>query len=94
MYMYGAYMYSVPAEGEVPSSGPPGYVAWVGRSCGDGGGGGGSCCTAMRGVQLGIVYWLLCAIYLFAALGSVVASGDSGAAAVQLSFRDCSHHGK
>ena len=59
---------------------PPGYAGLLL----DGGGGGSCCCTAMRGVQLGIVYWLLCAVYLFAALGSVVASGDSGAAAVQL----------
>ena len=34
---------------------------------------------SMRGAQLGCVYWLLCAIYLYAALGSVVASGGSGA---------------
>ena len=31
----------------------------------------------MRGMQLGCVYWLLAAIYLFAALGSVVASGNA-----------------
>ena len=38
----------------------------------------------MRGAQLGCVYWLLCAIYLYAALGSVVASGGSGAVPAQL----------
>ena len=95
MYMYGAYTYKcTPEKGRSTSFLYNIMVAYagrgstwlaaagVGRSCGDGGG----CCTAMRGVgvQLGIVYWLLCAIYLFAALGSVVASGDSGAAAVQL----------
>ena len=95
MYMYGAYTYKcTPEKGRSTSFLYNIMVAYagrgstrlaaagVGRSCG----GGGGCCTAMRGVgvQLGIVYWLLCAIYLFAALGSVVASGDSGAAAVQL----------
>ena len=95
MYMYGAYTYKcTPEKGRSTSFIYNIMVAYagrgstrlaaagVGRSCG----GGGGCCTAMRGVgvQLGIVYWLLCAIYLFAALGSVVASGDSGAAAVQL----------
>ena len=91
MYMYGAY--STPEKGRSTSflynimvayrrGLPQCWTELRRRSCGDGGG----CCTAMRGVgvQLGIVYWLLCAIYLFAALGSVVASGDSGAAAVQL----------
>ena len=81
MYMYGAS--SVPAEGEAFVA-PPGYAAcgWTElrrrrrrrRYMSS---------TAMRGVQLGIVYWLLCAIYLFAALGSVVASGDSGSVAMQ-----------
>ena len=39
---------------------------------------------SMRGAQLGCVYWLLCAIYLYATLGSVVASGGSGAVPAQL----------
>ena len=38
--------------------------------------------AAMRAVQ--IVCWLLAAIYLFAALGSVVASGEVSTGAVEL----------
>ena len=39
----------------------------------------------MRGVPLQLVYWLLAAIYLFAALGSAVASGEiSTAVSLQL----------
>ena len=40
--------------------------------------------ATMRGAQLGCVYWLFCAIYLFAVLGSVVASGGSGDVPAQL----------
>ena len=40
--------------------------------------------ATMRGAQLGCVYWLFCAIYLFAVLGLVVASGGSGDVPAQL----------
>ena len=45
-------------------------------------------CFRMRGVQFACVYWLLAAIYLFAALGSAVASGEiSTAVSLQLAAK-------
>ena len=76
-YRYTRYTYAVPLLRRRSTQRCPGATAGErGGAVAD--------LHSMRGAQLGCVYWLLCAIYLYAALGSVVASGGSGAVPAQL----------